>query len=250
MKGKFIVIGMLGIGLGAKAQTNDNSIRIDQAIQDLTNDVAGNANGSSRAVGSFVNFHMGKEDTKGSRYLFPNWVGGVVTTKNGVVISKDSLLYNYDKISHDLFLTDQKTVVQVDGENIKAFMLTSAGRSMTFVRLQAVQPNVFFQQLVEPGASGLGFGLYKLIRTTLKKADFHSDGLVETGNNYDEYVDVSEYYVMTPGGKQAKKVELKKKAIREAMAEARQKTDDYFAAHRNDDIDDFFLIGLVSSCNQ
>ncbi len=247
MKCKLFVIGMMGVGLGAKAQTNENSIRIDQAIQDLTNDVAGNTNGSSRAVGSFVNFHMGKEDTKGSRYLFPNWVGGAVTTKNGVVISKDSLLYNYDKISHDLFLTDQKTVVQVDGGNIKAFTLTNAGRPMVFVRLEAVQPNVFFQQLVDPGASG--YGLYKLIRTTLKKADYHTDGMVESGNNYDEYVDVSEYYLVTPGGKDARKMELKKKSIREATADARQKTDEYFGAHRSDDINEDFLIGLVSSFN-
>jgi hypothetical protein len=249
MKCKLIVIGILGVGLGVKAQTNENSIRIDQAIQDLTNDVAGNTNGSSRAVGSFVNFHTGKEDTKGSRYLFPNWVGGVVTTKNGIVIAKDSLLYNYDKISHDLYLTDQKTVVQVDGENIKAFTLTNAGQPMIFVRLETVQPNVFFQQLVEPGASGSGYGLYKLIRTTLKKADYHTDGLVETGSNYDEFVDVSEYYIVTPAGKEAKKVELKKKAIRESMADAKQKTDDYFAAHRSEDINELFLIGLVGSLN-
>src|SRR5580693_6205497 len=103
MKYGLILIGMMGFGVAGMAQTNENSIRIDQAIQDLTNDVAGNTNGNSRAVGSFVNFHMGKEDTKGSRYLFPDWVGGVVTTKKGVVITKDSLLYNYDKISHDLY---------------------------------------------------------------------------------------------------------------------------------------------------
>jgi hypothetical protein len=247
MKYGFILIGMLGIGTITFAQTNENSIRIDQAIQDLTNNIAGNANGQSRAVGSFVNFHAGKEDTKGSRYLFPDWVGGVVTTKNGVVIAKDSLLYNYDKISHDLYLTDQRTVVQVDGENIKAFTLTSLGRPMTFVRLDVVQPNVFFQQLVDPGTSHSGYGLYKLVKTTFRKADFHTDGMVETGNNFDEYADASEYYIVTPGGKEAKKVELKKKLIREALADAKQKTDDYFAAHRNDDINENFLIGLVSS---
>jgi hypothetical protein len=248
MKIVLILIGMMGYGVAGTAQTNENSIRIDQAIQDLTNNIAGNANGQSRAVGSFVNFHAGKEDTKGSRYLFPDWVGGVVTTKSGIVISKDSLLYNYDKISHDLYLTDQKTVVQVDGENIKAFTLRSAGRPMTFVRLETVQPNVFFQQLVDPGTTGSGYGLYKLIKTNFKKADYHTDGMVESGNNYDEYVDESEYYLVMPGGA-AKKVELKKKSIREALAEAKQKTDDFFSVHRSDDINENFLIGLVGSLN-
>jgi hypothetical protein len=249
MKYGLILIGMMGYGVAGMAQTNENSIRIDQAIQDLTNNVAGNANGQSRAVGSFVNFHT-KEDTKGSRYLFQDWVGGVVTTKSGVVIAKDSLLYNYDKISHDLYLTDQKTVVQVDGENIKAFTFTNMGKPMTFVRLEAIQPNVFFQQLVDPGTTGSGYGLYKLTKTHFKKADYHTDGMIESGNNYDEYVDESEYYLVMPGGKDVKKVELKKKSIREALAEVRQKTDDFFGFHRGDDINENFLIGLVSSLNR
>jgi hypothetical protein len=246
MKYGLILIAVMGIGVAGMAQTNENSIRIDQAIQDLTNNIAGNANGQSRAVGSFVNFHT-KDDTKGSRYLFPEWVNGSVTTKGGVVIAKDSLMYNYDKISHDLYLTDQKTVVQVDGENIKAFTLTGIGRPMTFVRLETVQPSVFFQQLVDPGTSGAGYGLYKLVKTTFKKADFHTDGLVESGNNYDEYVDVNEYYIVMPGGKEVKKVELKKKSIREALAEARQKADDFFTAHHNEDINEKFLMGLVAA---
>jgi hypothetical protein len=246
MKHGFILIGMMGFGVAGMAQTNENSIRIDQAIQELTTNIS--ANGSSRAVGSFVNFHT-KEDTKGSRYLFPDWVSGAITTKSGVVISKDSLLYNYDKISHDLFLTDQKTVVQVDGENIKSFTLSNAGRQMTFVRLESIRPNAFFQQLADPGTSGSGYGLYKLTRTTFKKADYHTDGMVESGNNYDEYVDEAEYYLVMPDGKTTKKVELKKKSIREALSDAKQKTDDYFNAHRSEDINENFLIGLVGWLN-
>ena len=248
MKNGLILIGLMGLGVAGMAQSNENSIRIDQAIQDLRNPVASDANGSARNVGSFVNFHT-KGDTKGSRYFFPDWVGGVVTTKSGVVIAKDSLLYNYDKISHDLYLTDQKTVVQVDGGNIKTFTLNSLGRQMTFVRLESINPSAFFQQLVDPGTSGSGYGLYKLTRTSFKKADFHTDGMVESGNNYDEYVDANEYYLVAPGGKEAKKVELKKKPIRDLLADAKQKTDDYFAAHRNDDINENFLIGLISSLN-
>ena len=149
MKIGLFLIGMMGVAVAGKAQTNDNSIRIDQAIQDLTNNIAGNTNGQSRAIGSFVNFHV-KGDTKGSRYLFPDWVGGAVTTKGGLVIAKDSLLYNYDKISHNLYLTDQKTVVQVDGENIKSFTFNSAGRPMTFVRLESIQPQPGSARLSRP----------------------------------------------------------------------------------------------------
>jgi hypothetical protein len=124
------------------------------------------------------------------------------------------------------------------------------GKPMTFVRLEAIQPNVFFQQLVDPGTTGSGYGLYKLTKTHFKKADYHTDGMIESGNNYDEYVDESEYYLVMPGGKDVKKVELKKKSIREALAEVRQKTDDFFGFHRGDDINENFLIGLVSSLNR
>lgn len=238
---------MLGAGTIAFAQSNENSIRIDQAIQDLRNPVASDANGATRNVGSFVNFHAGKENTKGSRYMFPDWVNGVITTKAGVVIAKDSLLYNYDKISHDLYLTDQKTVVQVDGENIKAFTLTSQGHPMTFVRLESVRPNAFFQQLVDPGTSG--YGLYKLVSTTFKKADYHSDGLVETGNNFDEFVDNDEYYIALPGGKEFKKVELRKKSIRETLSSVKPKVDGFFNSHRGDDLNESLLAALVRSLN-
>jgi hypothetical protein len=246
---KYVLLFTVTMGIGATgmAQSNENSIRIDQAMQDLTNEVAGNTNGSSRAVGSFVNFHSGKENTKGSRYLFMDWVSGAVTTKQGVVIAKDSLLYNYDKISHDLYLTDQKTVVEVDGENIRSFTFRTLGRPQTFVRLDAVQPKAFFVQLVDPGTSG--YGLYKLTKTTFQKANYHSDGMVETGNNFDEYVDDQEYYILMPGGKEAKKVEFKRKAIQKALSAAKTKVDDYFNAHRNDDIDEDFLIGLVNATN-
>jgi len=237
---------MMGMGTVAFAQSNENSIRVDQAIQDLTDLQAGN--GNSRAVGSFVNFHAGKENTRGSRYLFPDWVDGAVTTQNGVVISRDSLMYNYDKITHDLYLTDQKTVVQVDASSIKTFTLRSEGKSLVFVKVGALQPNLFYQQLVDPGTAG--YGLYKLVRTSFEKANYHTDGMVESGHNYDEYTDENDYYIGLPGGKEFKKVDLKKKSIREALAAAKPKVDAFFSSHRGDDLNELFLVQLIASLNK
>jgi hypothetical protein len=247
---KFVLfIALLGIGVAGMAQSDGNTIRIDQAIQDLSSNIGANFNGQSRAVGSFVNFHSGKENTKGSRYLFADWVGGTVTTKAGLVISKDSLMYNYDKISHDLYLTDQKTVVDVDGQNVQAFTLRESGRPMTFVRLDGVQPDAFFLQLVDPGASGSAYGLYRLTKTSFEKANFHSDGMVESGHNYDEFIDEQVYYILMPGGKEAKKVELKKKSIREALASVKPKVDAYFNAHKGEELNENFLVGLLNAVN-
>src|SRR5262249_11457199 len=97
--------------------------------------------------------------------------------------------------------------------------------------------------------SGSGYGLYKLTKTTFKKADFHTDGMVESGNNYDEFADDVSYYILAPGATTATKIELKKKSIKEVLAGAKQKTDDYLSAHRGEDINEDFLTGLVGSLN-
>ena len=234
------------LSFAGKAQSDPNSTTLDAAIQELSSNVAGNGNG--RAVGSFVNFHAGKEDTKGSRYFFRDWVKGTVVTQQNQLVAKDDLMFNYDKISHDLFLTDKKSVVQIDKSQIKSFDLSQAGIEYKFKRAENIAPDVFFEQLAG-SADSSGYVLLKLTRTTFKKADFHTDGMVESGTNYDEYVDASEYYIVMPGGKEFKKVELKKKQFKEVLSAVKPKTESYFSSHKDADADETFLAGLINAVN-
>jgi hypothetical protein len=243
-----VVAFAMTLSFAARAQGDPNSTSIGNAIQELSSDVAGN--GNARAVGSFVNFHSGKENTKGSRYFFKDWVKGTVTNRQNQQVAKDNLMFNYDKITHDLYLTDKTTVVQVDKTQIQSFDLSDGGTSHRFKRMDNILPDVFFEELAgSADSSGSGYTLLKLTRTTFKKADFHSDGLVESGNNYDEYVDVIEYYILTPGGKEYKKIELKKKQVKDALSAVKPKVDSFFASHKEADMDETFLRELITAVN-
>jgi hypothetical protein len=236
----------MALSFAGRAQSDPNSTTIDAAIQELSSNVAGN--GNARAVGSFTNFHAGKEDTKGSRYFFRDWVRGTVVTQQNQQVAKDNLMFNYDKITHDLYLTDKKNVIQIDKSQIKSFNLNLGGMEYKFRRAEAIVPDVFFEQLAGPADSS-GYVLLKLTRTTFKKADFHTDGMVESGTNYDEYVDVGEYYIVMPGGKEFKKVDLKKKQFREALSAVKPKVESYFSSHKDADADEIFLAGLINAIN-
>jgi hypothetical protein len=248
-KSAFFFLLAAGFSNGMYAQSSQNSTTIDAAIQELSSAQGSNGvgNGNTHAVGSFVNFHGDKQDTKGSRLLFADWVGGSVINNSNAVVTSDKLLYNYDKVSHQLYLTDKQSVIEVSKDQVKAFTLKDNEGEHAFVRVEAIKPDVYFQVLVEPGAK---YGLYSLTKTTLKKADFRTDGMVETGNNYDEYVDTKEYYIAVPGGKEFKKVELKKKSIKDALPPATPQVSAYYSAHKDDDINEAYLKGLILSVNQ
>jgi hypothetical protein len=245
---KLFTICVTGIALCGRvqAQSTDQATQIDAAIQELVSQQAGN--GPTNAISTFINFHT-KEDTKGSRYLFGDWVKGSVVNAHDVTVANAKLLFNYDKITHDLYLTaDKKTVIEIDKDQVKSFKLEDGSQEYQFVRIPSIDPVAFCRLLAGPDDSSK-FNLYKLTKTRFKKADYHTDGLVETGNNYDEYVDENEYYVGMPGGKEFKKVEFKKKAIKETFPAQQAKVNEYFSAHRDDNINENFLTGLIGFLN-
>ena len=92
--------------------------------------------------------------------------------------------------------------------------------------------------------------LYKSIKTKFEKADYTTNGMVETGKNYDEYVDEATYYVLPAGEKQVVTVELKKKSIKGAFPNEQEKVNSYLSDHRNDFINESFLIGFINNINQ
>lgn len=232
----------------ASAQSDANSTTISNAIQELSSTVAGNT--TTSAVGSFVNFHAPKENTKGRRFLLADWAKGTVTTKQDLVLQNDNLAINYDKLSHDLYYSlDHKTVIEAERSHIKSFhLVASDGATMDFGRLDLVKPEVFFQVFIP--FDNTHYGLYSLTTTTFKKADYRTDGMVETGNNYDEYVDNVQYYIVSPGGKEYQPVELKKKSVRASLPNAKPKVDEYLSQHKNDDINETFLKGLIEYINK
>ena len=189
-----------------------------------------------------------REDTRGSRYLFDKWVSGTVTDSGNNVISNNNYLFNYDKISKTLLLTqDMKSVIEIEKVGIKSFTLKNEGNYIVFERVPLIDNSNFMQSLVKGNDK---YSLYKSTKTKFEKSDFHSDGLVESGKPYDEYVDEVEYFVVFPGGKEDKKIIFKQKSIKDVFSSETEKLKSYFSQHREDTIDEAYLIALVLFLNQ
>lgn len=229
------------------AQSDANSTTVGNAILELSSNQAGN--GNNTAVGSFVNFHMGKEDTKGRRMLLASWGKGFVVGMNDSLIKDEKLVFNYDKMSHDLYYSlDKQTVFEAERSHIKAFHLVSNDGDVEYARVNVIKPEVFFRVFAPVDATHYGF--YSLTTTEFKKANYHSDGLVETGNNYDEYVDNLQYYIVAPGGKTFQPIDLKKKSIRAAFPAAKAKVEEFFSQHKDADINEALVKDLIDYVNK
>ena len=191
-----------------------------------------------------------KEGTKGSRYLLGDrWGAGVVITQSDSIVDNKALQYNFDKIDQKLYTTsDQHTVIELDKPTVKAFAIKDGDSLMIFDHVAAIDMQRYFIAII-PAAAGK-YSLYKNLITKFVKSDFHSDGMAESGNPYDEYKDNIEYYVVLPDGKEYKKVELKKKSIRDALPAATARVDAWLSSHKYDDINETFLKGLITTINQ
>jgi hypothetical protein len=188
-----------------------------------------------------------KEDTKGNRYLLNKFVTGIIVDQNNNIITDSNKLLNYDKIDGQLMITqDMRNYITVDKEKVIAFALKAPDTSFIFLNVPILSKNSYFVLV----ANGANYSAYKSIRSRFVKSNYRSNGLVESGNNYDEYVDQQTYYWVDENKKTAGIFELKKKSIMEAYSVEKEKTGSYFARHKHDDIDDNFVKHLIVYLNQ
>jgi hypothetical protein len=235
--------------LTAKAQSSQEAISMDNAIQELSRLTPAGAPSGYNKTASFPSFHGNKDSTRGSRLLFDNWPKGYVLGTYDTVLKNDRLFLNFDKISRVLYFTfDGKTIIKVETSQAREIHFTGANKPTTLVRVDGIDPKLFFQPLSD-STDVNHYVLYRLIKTQFRRANYHTDGLVSTGNNYDEYVDDYEYYIVMPGGKLYTPVNLKKKAIRDALASAGPNLDAWFSQHKKAEINEAFLKGLVDKLN-
>ena len=226
--------------VAVNAQTDVNTTVTQDVFHDFTN--------SSSGQRSAVDFHY-KDATQGSAYLFDKWVKGSVVNNNDSVVSNPSFLFNYNKMRGALLVTqDQKTYIELDRGSIKSFTLEDAfGANHTYAK-QTIDDKTVFAEVL---AKGTKYAAFKVTKTKFKKADYHTDGLVETGNNYDEYIDECEYYFANLKSKApADKFSMKKKSIKEIFGVEGTKVDTFFSQHSSDKIDEAFVENLVDYLNQ
>jgi hypothetical protein len=203
------------------------------------------------------NFYMGsaipvfsrKEDTKGSRYMFDKWVKGSVLTAQNVLFNNDKYVFNYDKVAKNLIAIqaqDKNVMIELDKQNIKSFSLMEDNVTIDFEKVPLISSQNFQIVLVKAGGK---YALYKSITTKFTKANYVSNGLVEHGNNYDEFIDQETYFVILPNNV-LRTVDLKKKSIKNTFFEEGDKVEKYISKHWDDSINEIFLTDLVYYLNQ
>lgn len=188
-------------------------------------------------------FHT-KEDTKGSPYLFDFWLKGVVSNITDTTLIDDYRnLYNVNKMTGDLIMTrDFQSALTVDKSQIKFFTLyDSLKNTHSFMIVPIINKDLFCEVI------GLGnnYDIFKLTTAKFVKADYHSNGLTSSGNNYDEYANTVYYYLFDLDAGTYKNFLLKKKSILSAFDN--NKTVEQFFSNHKEAIDDNFLKALVQN---
>lgn len=203
-------------------------------------------NVSSSSGTLFPVFHP-TEETRGSRYLFGDWVAGFVVSPQDSVFKNTAYGFNYDKISGELLLTqDKHQAISVDKDKIKSFTLYDAVNRPEVFEYAPDIDKTHFVQLI---AGGKKYKIYKLTKTKFIKNNYHSDGMTSTGNNYDEFEDNSNYYVLNESDKKFEAITLKKKSIKAAFAKEPSKIDTFFSNYSGS-IDEEYLKNLSEYMNQ
>ncbi|MDB5152810.1 MAG: hypothetical protein JWR54_1561 [Mucilaginibacter sp.] len=199
------------------------------------------------SAGSHFSVGSRQENLHGSRFLTGYWMHGFAVSPKDSIKQNNVYVFNYDKISGDLLFTrDRNTVLQVVKSEIKGFTLfDDNAKSYVFEAVLEIDTKHYVQVL----ASGGKYKIYKNLETKFIKANYSTNGIMSTGNNYDEYKDESVYYVVKLPGGQPVKIDLRKKSIKAAFAADADKVNKFFSDN-DKDIDDDFLKSLGDYMNQ
>jgi hypothetical protein len=188
-----------------------------------------------------------KEDTKGSRYLLNRFSKGLIVDQDNHIITDSTNLLNYDKIDGKLMIAQgAKNYLEIDKEKVIAFAFKTSDSAYVFLNVPILSKTSYFMLV----ANGPKYSVYKSVKSKFVKSTYVSNGLVESGNNYDEYVDNQTYYWIDQKNNRAGILELKKRSIRDVFAMEKQKTEAYFAKHKFDELDDGFLRNFIDYLNQ
>lgn len=167
----------------------------------------------------------------------------------GALINTTGFIFNYDKVTGSLLATEDKiNNMLVASGGIQSFVLKGMGKRYFFEHVKTIDSIHFFLALVK---SGNKYSLYKRFVTRYLVSDSRNDGIIQTGNDYNEYKDANQYYVVDESANTSTQItNMKSKDIKALFAPQKEKVDSYFKQHRDDDIDEKFLTGLINYLNQ
>jgi len=204
------------------------------------------AQSGNQYTGSALPVFLIKEDTKGNRYLYEKWVSGSILGVDGVVYNSSKYSFNYDKISQKLFmLLDSNRVLELNSGDIAGFTLRDDSSEYHFERLKNSTDVNFYEPLYKDEK---GYSLYKLLKTKFMKADYQTNGIIESGRKYDEYADEVQYFIVTTK-QELNRIDFKKKSLEKVLEGESPKVQSFFDQHKGDKVNEEFVKNLLQFIN-
>lgn len=193
--------------------------------------------------------YFAKDSTQGSPYLVPGWLRGTVelSSHRRLPAAGQSLFFNYDKMNERLFVTDglQKPW-SYPRDSLNGFWLTDSSGEYDFEKVPLITGSHLLRVLIK---SDSGYSLYKRMITKLVSADYKNYVYWTTGKRYDFFVDRGEYYIVYPGDKRYRKVELKARDIKKALPTESARLEKFFAGD-NGTVDEQAVVILLKYLNE
>jgi hypothetical protein len=181
--------------------------------------------------------------THGTRFFLTDYYKGAVTIRNDSVINAD-VYYNFDELTGNLYLTDNgQAYYLIDKQRIKSISLFAPDKTFAFEK----EPPINTTDLFEVITKGPVYSIFKLPKVPFKKSDYHTTGLIEGGNKFDEYIDQSKYFVVNNKTNIAKQFYLEKHSMAGVFGEVNVQS--YFSTHRQNDLNEEFLLSFASYLN-
>jgi len=213
-------------------------LTVGKGVTAAFSDKSGGAGGSDVTI---VKSGFAVEPTRGSRYLFEDWVPGFgINKQDGIVVEKTNM-YNYDKIGGDiLFTNDGKSMAKVSTSQLKSFTLyDKKGHAHLYENAPEINNRPFVEVLLKTPK----YIIYKKVDTKLSKADYHTDGVLEMGHRYDEYVD-NDHYIFVGGDGKMQSVSLKKSTLKKLLG---GDADAFIASQGSREVDEEYVKDLGNS---
>ena len=188
-----------------------------------------------------------KGQLHGNLYLFNTFAHGFVISPSNVINYNPDNLFDYDKIAGVFLMTqDNKTITQVNENQIGSVVLYSNNDERFVFELFPDVDKIHYVQVL---SSGKKYKICKLTKTKFVRSDYVNNGVTSHGNDYDEYVDDADYYLVDTQGGKPQKISLKKKSLKDAFAKDADKVNKYLSANSGT-IDDEYLSKLGDYMNQ
>jgi hypothetical protein len=185
-----------------------------------------------------------KEIEIGSRYLTKKWSRGSVEMwdHRRLPEANQILLFNCDKLDDQIYVINQygkQWSYPID--SVLGFELVENSVIYSFEKIPWISNNFFLMSIYK---SEKGYSLYKRLFTKYIRAGYTNAGYYSEGKKYDEYVDNYEYYLIYPGKKTFRKLNLKEGVIRRALREDSGLVDEFFTLHEKD-INEQSLLAII-----